>query len=99
MLMSDSRYPFVCVDNRDEYWDRVTMDITVDDEGILSANDEKVKDATWMGLNVRTGAFVALTNVRHKNKPASYDKNALRSRGHIVRDLLKGKANDEIWNG
>jgi len=100
MLKTDGRYPFICAHIRDEYWDRETLEIKVDNEGILSANDQNVTNATWMGLNVRTGSFVALTNVRHKkNFPKCDSTEEMRSRGLLVRDLLTGKTYDQVWDG
>jgi len=100
MLKTDGRYPFICAHIRDEAWDRETLEIKVDNEGILSANDQNVTNATWMGLNVRTGSFVALTNVRQKKTVPKCDSTEeMRSRGLLVRDLLTGKTYDEVWDG
>jgi len=100
MLKTDGRYPFICAHIRDEYWNRETLEIKVDNEGILSANDQNVTNATWMGLNVRTGSFVALTNVRrNKIVPNSDGIEEMRSRGLLVRDLLNGKPYNEVWDG
>lgn len=96
MLKTDGRYPFICVHIRDEFFPRETLEIKIDSEGILSANDKNVKDATWMGLNVRNGSFVALTNV---NNIASNGREKNRSRGLLVRDLLAGKSYNAVWDG
>lgn len=100
MLKTDGRYPFICAHIRDEFWNRETLEIKVDNEGILSANDQNVTNATWMGLNVRTGSFVALTNVRPRKIVSKCDSTEeMRSRGLLVRDLLTGKTYDEVWDG
>eukprot|EP00967_Tisochrysis_lutea_P034563 scaffold41314_cov36-Tisochrysis_lutea.AAC.1 len=59
---------------------------SVDENGVLMARDEE-SGGTWMGFHTQTGAFAALSNVRHK---APRLKHELHSRGELVSRVLHG---------
>ena len=77
-------YPLVLAHNRDEYFARSTGPLQQHGD-ILCALDH-ASSGTWMGINVRTGNFAALTNVR------AHQPSGVRSRGELVNRVLQGKA-------
>jgi hypothetical protein len=79
-------FPLVLLHNRDEYYDRTATELT-QREDILGAFDE-LSGGTWMGVNVHTGRFAALTNVRSREREC--DGPARRSRGELVMRVLRG---------
>jgi len=76
--------PLVLTHNRDEFHARTASHVQQHDDGVLCALDAE-SGGTWMGVNVRTGAFAALTNVRCGRPPAP-----TRSRGELVARVLRG---------
>lgn len=74
-------YPLIVLHNRDEYFQRSTTPLRLRDD-VLCATDQ-ISGGTWMGLNVRTGQFAALTNVRANMGPSA-------SRGELVFRMLRG---------
>ena len=87
-------YPLVIAHNRDEYFARTAAPLAMRGD-ILCATDA-ASGGTWMGLNVRSGAVAALTNVRCAPRAGS------RSRGELVLRVLRGDkaaaASDEYAN-
>ena len=86
-----SDYPLVLTHTRDEYFARTATPLGQRGD-ILSANDE-ASGGTWMGLNVRTGAIAALTNVRMPPVLGT------RSRGELVTRALMGDGARAISSG
>ena len=81
-------FPLIMLHNRDEYHSRTATPL-IQRGDILAAFDE-LSGGTWMGVNVRTGAVAALTNVRSREKPP--DGTPRRSRGELVMRALRGEA-------
>lgn len=84
-LGSHPDYPFILTHNRDEKLARVTTPPAV--EGDVLCGRDKQSGGTWLGVNVRTAAIAALTNVR-----AAQSQLAARSRGELVMRTLDGDA-------
>ena len=80
-------FPLVCIHNREEVAGRPTSPCELRDNAVICAVDE-LKGGTWMGMNVRTGLFCSLTNLRSANAPRAKPA----SRGLLVRDLLEAPA-------
>lgn len=59
-------YPLILAHNRDESWLRPTEDACEHGAGVVFAKDLKA-GGSFMGMNLMTGAFAALTNVRSKH--------------------------------
>ena len=62
LLGSGAGVPFVCVHNRDEYFDRPVAPLDAGDDGVIFGKDLK-GGGTWMGYNWRTG------EVQHPDAP------------------------------
>ena len=75
-------YPLVLTHTRDEYFARTATPLR--QRGDILAAADSASGGTWMGLNVRTGAVAALTNVRMAPVPGA------RSRGELVTRALTG---------
>ena len=61
-------FPFILVHTRDEDWDRATEPVQTHDDGngngaLVFARDVQA-GGTFLGLNLRTFGFGALTNIR-----------------------------------
>ena len=85
-------YPFIWAGNRDEYFERVATPLEIGKDGLLCCRDSEA-GGSWMGLNVKTGEFAALTNVRAPpSKP-------VRSRGELILRSLSGDAEAAISSG
>ena len=85
-------YPFIWAGNRDEYFERVATPLEIGKDGLLCCRDSEA-GGSWMGLNVKTGEFAALTNVRAPpSKP-------VRSRGELILRSLSGDAEAAIASG
>ena len=82
-----SDFPLVCIHNREEVAGRPTSPCERRGNGVVCAVDE-LKGGTWMGMNVQTGLFCSLTNLRSTNPP----RTEAASRGLLVRDLLEAPA-------
>jgi len=82
-------YPLVLAANRDEFHQRPTAeaDFWGDAPEILAGRDLQA-GGTWLGVN-RGGRFAAITNYREPSEPGVA---AGRSRGHLVREFLAGRA-------
>eukprot|EP01043_Picozoa_sp_COSAG02_P077737 COSAG02_NODE_17169_length_1023_cov_12.635281_1_plen_242_part_00 len=80
-------FPLVCIHNREEVAGRPTSRCERRDNAVICAVDE-LKGGTWMGMNVQTGLFCSLTNLRSTNPPRTKPA----SRGLLVRDLLEAPA-------
>ncbi|MGA8258594.1 MAG: NRDE family protein [Arenicellales bacterium] len=81
-----SRYPFILLANRDEFYERPTRsaEFWADAPGVLAGRDLR-RGGTWLGIT-RSGRWAALTNFREPSD-ASFE----RSRGDIVRAYLTGE--------
>ncbi len=83
-------YPLICFHNREEAYSRPTGACDVEhhsgDPSVICARDQR-SHGTWMGFNVRTGAFAMLTNARHRLKRPG----RARSRGELVDEFLSGR--------
>lgn len=88
-----SDYELIFIANRDENYNRPTRAARFWDESpeILAGKDLKA-GGTWMGVN-KQGAFSAITNYRDP----SIKKINPPSRGYLVLNFLKGKANPELY--
>uniref|UniRef100_A0A6U4SR30 Transport and Golgi organization protein 2 n=1 Tax=Neobodo designis TaxID=312471 RepID=A0A6U4SR30_NEODS len=80
-----ARFPIVVVNNRDEYLSRPTTPFSVDPVTGIACFRDGLAGGTWMGINVKTRAFAALTNSRDAYTGRHGDE----SRGQlIVRALM-----------
>ena len=79
--------PLLCLHNRDETLERPVLPITL--YGPLLYSKDIRGGGTWMGLNVCTGVFAALTNVR--SIEVGHDSTSCASRGLLVLRLLSGE--------
>jgi uncharacterized protein with NRDE domain len=77
---------FIAVHNRDEELGRVTGPLALHGPALYCKDIRG--GGTWMGLNVVTGVFVTLTNVRRALPPASDGVPQRSSRGLLVVKLL-----------
>lgn len=78
---------FLCLHNRDEFFERATGLPRAQDEVLCGRDLAGGGDGTWFGLNRATGVLVALTNAgRGVRSPAGYV-----SRGALVADILRGR--------
>jgi hypothetical protein len=75
------RYPLVCVHNREEAADRPTTRCAR--RGDVVCATDALAGGTWMGINVLSGLFCSLTNLRSRRS-----RLAAASRGLLVRELL-----------
>ncbi|SVB31546.1 uncharacterized protein METZ01_LOCUS184400, partial [marine metagenome] len=86
---NSSSFPgtFCLAANRDEYYERPTktMHWWSENYSILSGKDEQAGGA-WLGVS-KDGRFAAITNF----KEILEDKEALKSRGHLVTNFLLNK--------
>lgn len=78
--------PLLCLHNRDETLERPVLPITL--YGPLLYSKDTRGGGTWMGLNVCTGVFAALTNVR--SIEVGDVTASCASRGLLVLRLLSG---------
>lgn len=79
-------YPFICVANRDEFYDRPTRAAAFwPDQPTLLAGKDLLQGGTWCGIT-RAGRFAAVTNFREASTPTP----DARSRGLLTRDFLLG---------
>ena len=80
----NSDYPIVIASNRDEFYDRPTLNAHFWDEypNVIGGIDEKYL-GTWLGITLE-GKIGILTNYRD---PANYRKN-LKSRGILLKNFL-----------
>lgn len=81
VLEKHEDYPFILFFNRDEEYDRPTLPLAVEEQGLVCARDGKAH-GTWCGLNASRGIVAALTNVRNRLEPPSHC--SIRSRGDLV---------------
>ena len=92
------RFPIVIVNNRDEVLDRATDSLSLNrTTGVLCCRDASLhqphgshlhKGGTWMGLNTKTFAFMALTNAHDAAwRPPP---GGPRSRGFVTLEYLLG---------
>eukprot|EP00933_Yihiella_yeosuensis_P034008 TRINITY_DN27577_c0_g1_i2.p1 TRINITY_DN27577_c0_g1~~TRINITY_DN27577_c0_g1_i2.p1 ORF type:complete len:310 (-),score=39.48 TRINITY_DN27577_c0_g1_i2:316-1245(-) len=78
-------FPFVLIHNREEDWVRETEAPKVHEGNCVYARDCRA-GGTFLGMNLSTGKFAALTNTRSK---AARPKGAAEpSRGQLVTDML-----------
>ena len=87
------RYPLLLFHNREEDITRPTSKLVLK-ENILGAIDLKQGGTAAIGMNVKTGEFGLLTNVRMKQK----DENKL-SRGIFLSNVLQNKNHNNIHCG
>lgn len=80
-------FPLVCIHNREEVAGRPTSSCERRNNDVICAIDE-LKGGTWMGMNMQTGLFCSLTNLRWVGPPRT---NAA-SRGLLVSELLEAPA-------
>ncbi|MGB1270683.1 MAG: NRDE family protein [Endozoicomonas sp.] len=82
----DSKYPLVLAANRDEYYQRPTLDVSrwQDDPDIFGGRDLEA-GGSWLAVN-RNGRFAAVTNYREV--PVN---NENRSRGELVSGFLTSR--------
>jgi uncharacterized protein with NRDE domain len=85
---SHPRYALVVAANRDEFHQRpsAAAQFWDDDPEILAGRDLQA-GGTWLGVT-RSGRFAAITNYR---EPPAPQLPLERSRGHLVRDFLRGE--------
>lgn len=90
LLRMNDQYPFIMIDNRDEFLHRATQpSISLDQSsGIVCARD-LVHGGTWCGCNTRSGAIAVLTNVYEPELEALVGGEKKRSRGEIIDFLLR----------
>lgn len=82
-----TEFPLVVAANRDEFLARPTAAAALwPDAPPLVAGRDLEAGGTWLGI-APNGRFAAVTNVREPGKPAG-----ARSRGHLTRDFLLGRA-------
>jgi uncharacterized protein with NRDE domain len=86
LLRMNTRYPFIFIDNRDEFLDRPTEPgISLNAQThIICARDLK-EGGTWCGCNTESGLFSVLTNVEE----LGVSKENKRSRGEVIDRLLQ----------
>jgi uncharacterized protein with NRDE domain len=77
-------YPLVCIHNREEEAGRPTTACERRPNQVICALDE-LKGGTWMGMNVQSGVFCSLNNLRATNPPRAKPA----SRGLLVNELLE----------
>lgn len=85
-------FPFILVHTRDEDWDRATEPVQTHDDGngngaLVFARDVQA-GGTFLGLNLRTFGFGAITNIR-SNVPRP---DHAPSRGELVIRAIRGEA-------
>lgn len=86
LLSPRSQVSFLCLHNRDEVLDRPVESLSL--HGDLLFSKDVLGGGTWMGLNIRIGTFVTLTNVRAlEADPAPLPR---ASRGLLVVRILSG---------
>jgi uncharacterized protein with NRDE domain len=86
-------YKLIVAANRDELYKRPTAPVHYwEDHPDILAGRDLARMGTWMGVT-KTGRFAALTNYRD---PAEKTEGK-RSRGELVADFLKGRANPEHY--
>lgn len=82
-----SKYPFLLLANRDEFYNRPTESVHYwTDAPEIYAGRDLVGDGTWLGIT-RGGRFAAVTNYREVGA-----KRGTFSRGNLVSDFLKSGA-------
>ena len=86
------KYPFILLANRDEYYERPTLEMGFwEEEPDLIGGRDLRAGGTWLAMN-RSGAFAAVTNVR-----ASILQPNAKSRGHLPIDFLKSSQTSEAF--
>lgn len=90
---NQSGIKFMIAFNRDEYADRETSPFSQfeDDENVYAGRDI-ISGGSWLGINVKTGIMVILTNYR-KVRPKLG-----KSRGLLVKHFLSSQYVDNIQN-
>lgn len=84
--LSCKNVPFLCFHSRDEVVSRPVLGPDMS-EGVFCFKD-KLSNGTWLGYNMKSHVFVALTNVRNVLRNREPDA-VLASRGRIVMDALQ----------
>ena len=86
------KYPFILLANRDEYYERPTLEMGFwEEEPDLIGGRDLRAGGTWLAMN-RSGAFAAVTNVR-----ASILQPNAKSRGHLPIDFLTSSQTSEAF--
>lgn len=87
---ASERYPLVIAANRDEHYERPTLDahIWADAPDVIGGRDA-VHGGAWLAV-MRTGRFAAVTNLRGAEP-------GVRSRGFLVRDFVTPAVDVRIY--
>lgn len=82
-------FPFILVHTRDEEWERPTEPVREHEGGVVYARDLRA-GGTFLGLNLRSSAFGAITNTRsHVPRPTGEP-----SRGALVASAIRDEPLD-----
>jgi uncharacterized protein with NRDE domain len=85
------KYPLIISANRDEFFDRPTLEIHQWESGIVAGKDLR-GGGTWMGFHPE-GKWALLTNYRDFTRPQRGEI----SRGKLVQNFLEGEENPERY--